>query len=82
MSGELRLASSAVQGWSLLLVGPFVDYYVVDAWVLDFQWNVAAAVVLASSCALAIAVNVSQFACLGACAIAAAAVAPHLPSEA
>lgn len=54
-----------MQGWSLLLIGPFLDYYVVDAWVLDFAWTRAAAVALAASCGLAIAVNISQFACLG-----------------
>ena len=65
----LRLANHAwsflPQGWSLLFVGPFMDYYVVGAWVLDFHWVTPAAVALAASCALAVLVNLSQFACLG-----------------
>mmetsp|Transcript_17326 Transcript_17326/g.51879 ORF Transcript_17326/g.51879 Transcript_17326/m.51879 type:complete len:373 (-) Transcript_17326:506-1624(-) len=64
-SHELLSNTAPVQGWSLLLIGPFLDYYVVDAWVLDFAWTRAAAVALAASCGLAIAVNISQFACLG-----------------
>ncbi len=62
--GVLR-RGMGLQGWTLLLVGPFLDYYVVDAWVLNFQWSHAAAFALAASCGLAIAVNISQFACLG-----------------
>lgn len=54
-----------LQGWSLLAIGPFLDYYVVDAWVLDYTWRTAAIVALVSSCALAVLVNLSQFACLG-----------------
>jgi solute carrier family 35, member E3 len=54
-----------LQGWSLLLVGPFLDYYVVDAWVLEYDWRMAAAIVFGSSCALAVLVNLSQFMCLG-----------------
>lgn len=32
---------------------------------LDYTWSTAAAVALATSCALAVLVNLSQFACLG-----------------
>jgi solute carrier family 35 protein E3 len=64
-SHELLSNTAPAQGWSLLLIGPFLDYYVVDAWVLDFNWSTAAAVTLGASCALAVLVNLSQFACLG-----------------
>jgi N6-adenosine-specific RNA methylase IME4 len=54
-----------LQGWSLLLIGPFLDYFVVDAWVLDYNWRTAAAIAFGASCALAVLVNLSQFMCLG-----------------
>ena len=53
------------QGWSLLLIGPFLDYYVVDSWVGDYKFSSPATATLLFSCALAVLVNLSQFACLG-----------------
>jgi len=53
------------QGWSLLLIGPFLDRYVSEKWVFHYSWTSAALVCLAVSCSLAVGVNLSQFACLG-----------------
>ena len=53
------------QGWSLLAIGPFLDYYVVGLWVLDYRWSGAAVGAFAASCTLAVGVNLSQFMCLG-----------------
>ena len=53
------------QGWSLLLIGPFLDRYVADDWVFRYTWSTAALICLAVSCSLAVGVNLSQFACLG-----------------
>ena len=53
------------QGWSLLLVGPFLDRYMSDAWVFQWEYTAAALAVLTLSCACAVGVNISQFACLG-----------------
>ncbi len=47
------------------MIGPFLDRYVVDAWVFQYDWRTAAMVCLGFSCALAVGVNLSQFACLG-----------------
>ena len=55
----------ATQAWSLLLVGPFLDRYVVHQWVFQYDYRSAAVACLALSCAVAVGVNVSQFACLG-----------------
>lgn len=54
-----------VQGWSLMLIGPFLDRYVAQEWVFRYNWSTAALVCLAVSCSLAVGVNLSQFACLG-----------------
>ena len=54
-----------VQAWSLLLIGPFLDRYVVHEWVFQYDYRTAAVACLALSCAVAVGVNVSQFACLG-----------------
>lgn len=56
---------SSFQGWSLLLIGPFLDRYVSEKWVFHYSWTSAALVCLAVSCSLAVGVNLSQFACLG-----------------
>lgn len=56
---------SWLQGWTLMLLGPFLDRYVSAAWVFNYDWNVPALTFLALSCACAIGVNVSQFMCLG-----------------
>ncbi len=53
------------QAWSLLLIGPFLDRYVVHQWVFQYDYRSAAVACLALSCAVAVGVNVSQFACLG-----------------
>jgi solute carrier family 35, member E3 len=54
-----------MQGWTLLLAGPFVDRLVVGRWVSSYEPNVPALVCLAASCTVAVLVNVSQFMCLG-----------------
>ena len=54
-----------VQGWTLIMLGPFLDLWVTKAWILGYTWSSAATLALAMSCSLAIGVNISQFACLG-----------------
>lgn len=48
-----------------MLIGPFLDRYVAQDWVFQYNWSTAALVCLAVSCSLAVGVNLSQFACLG-----------------
>jgi hypothetical protein len=59
------MTSTCLQGWTLLLVGPFVDRAVVGRWVSAYEPSVPAAACLVASCAVAVLVNVSQFMCLG-----------------
>ena len=54
-----------MQGWTLLLIGPFLDRYVSSSWVFDFSYNFPAMVFLLLSCSMAVFVNISQFMCLG-----------------
>lgn len=54
-----------MQGWSLLLIGPFVDLGVGDKWILAYQLSTPALICLLMSCGIAVAVNISQFMCLG-----------------
>ena len=56
---------AALQGWSLIFFGPFVDYLVGGSWLLDYRMSTGASIALLVSCSVAIGVNVSQFACLG-----------------
>ncbi len=54
-----------MQGWTLLLIGPFLDRYVSSSWVFDFNYTFPALVFLVLSCSMAVFVNISQFMCLG-----------------
>ena len=54
-----------LQGWTLLLIGPFLDRYVSSSWVFDFSYTFNAVVFLVLSCSMAVFVNISQFMCLG-----------------
>ncbi len=54
-----------LQGWTLLLIGPFLDRYVSSSWVFDFNYTFPALVFLVLSCSMAVFVNISQFMCLG-----------------
>ncbi len=54
-----------MQGWTLLLIGPFLDRYVSSSWVFDFSYTFPALVFLVLSCSMAVFVNISQFMCLG-----------------
>lgn len=62
---ELLSVTAPAQGLSLLLVGPFLDFGLMNAWVLDYSWTPAAVLFLSISCFLAVGVNLSQFVCLG-----------------
>jgi hypothetical protein len=47
------------------MMGPLLDRYISNSWVMNYDWNVPALSFLALSCACAVGVNVSQFMCLG-----------------
>ena len=64
-SHELLSNTAPAQGWTLMVIGPILDRYVSRAWVFDYKFGAAGLLCLATSCALAVGVNLSQFACLG-----------------
>jgi solute carrier family 35 protein E3 len=64
-SHQLLAATSPVQGVMLMLVGPWVDAAVSGNWIGDYQITSGAVGVLVLSCAISVAVNLSQFMCLG-----------------
>jgi hypothetical protein len=53
------------QGLMLLFAGPVVDYWVSGRDVLSYTWTRGALQQLMLSCGVAVAVNISQFMCLG-----------------
>lgn len=64
-SHELLANTAPAQGWTLLLIGPFLDRYVSSSWVFNFSYTFPAMVFLVLSCSMAVFVNISQFMCLG-----------------
>ena len=61
----MLICHGSLQGWTLLLIGPFLDRYVSSSWVFDFSYSFNAVVFLVLSCSMAVFVNISQFMCLG-----------------
>jgi solute carrier family 35 protein E3 len=64
-SHQLLAATSPVQGAMLLLLGPWVDAAVSGNWIGSYTMTSGAMGVLLLSCAISVAVNLSQFMCLG-----------------
>ena len=64
-SNFLLAKTSPYMAASMLLFGPFMDKFVTDTWVTDFEWNVPSLVCLGVSCFFAVLVNISQYLCIG-----------------
>lgn len=64
-SHQLLANTAPVQGAMLLAVGPFVDKAVSGVWVGQYAITTTGISVLLLSCAISVAVNISQFMCLG-----------------
>mmetsp|Transcript_21135 Transcript_21135/g.53726 ORF Transcript_21135/g.53726 Transcript_21135/m.53726 type:complete len:329 (+) Transcript_21135:386-1372(+) len=66
-SMQLLSATAPMQGLMLILVGPFVDQLVTGRWIVNSIYTLTPScfAVISASCLIAIAVNVSQFVCLG-----------------
>ena len=63
---DLIRRTSPVQGFSMLLLAPFIDSTGEKAhYLLGYTFNSSRLTLLVASCAFAIAVNVTQFLCLG-----------------
>ncbi|KAG9455527.1 hypothetical protein H6P81_000035 [Aristolochia fimbriata] len=64
-SFELLSKTAPIQALSLLLVGPFVDYYLNGQFILNYKLSSGAIVFVLLSCSLAVFCNVSQYLCIG-----------------
>lgn len=64
-SHQLLANTAPVQGVMLLVVGPFVDKAVSGIWVGQYAMTTVGLSLLLLSCAISVAVNISQFMCLG-----------------
>lgn len=65
-SQEMLLRVAPLQGITLLVLGPPLDYFVTKgSWVTEYQWTGTAMFWMLLSCSVAILVNISQFMVLG-----------------
>uniref|UniRef100_A0A0D6R348 Sugar phosphate transporter domain-containing protein n=1 Tax=Araucaria cunninghamii TaxID=56994 RepID=A0A0D6R348_ARACU len=64
-SFELLCKTAPIQAISLLLLGPFVDYYLNGRNLLEYQFSTGAIFFISLSCALAVFCNLSQYLCIG-----------------
>ncbi|CAI0463755.1 unnamed protein product [Linum tenue] len=64
-SFELLSRTAPIQAVSLLVFGPFIDYYLNGKFILNYQMTSGAIIFLVLSCSLAVFCNVSQYLCIG-----------------
>ncbi|KAE9617452.1 hypothetical protein Lal_00034701 [Lupinus albus] len=57
--------TAPVQAASLLLLGPFLDYWLTEKRVDRYDYNTTALMFLIMSCTIAVGTNLSQFICIG-----------------
>ncbi|KAL7585837.1 UDP-rhamnose/UDP-galactose transporter 6 [Lactuca sativa] len=57
--------TAPIQAGSLLLVGPFLDYWLTEKRVDMFKYDLSSMVFLVLSCTIAVGTNLSQFICIG-----------------
>lgn len=57
--------TAPVQAGSLLLLGPFVDYWLTNKRIDAFNYTLPSVVFITLSCTIAIGTNLSQFICIG-----------------
>ncbi|KAK3018207.1 hypothetical protein RJ639_002900 [Escallonia herrerae] len=64
-SFELLSKTAPIQAISLLVLGPFVDYYLSGNIILNYKRSTGAILFILLSCSLAVFCNVSQYLCIG-----------------
>ncbi|MCE5165874.1 UDP-rhamnose/UDP-galactose transporter 1 [Datura stramonium] len=64
-SFELLSKTAPIQACSLLVLGPFCDYYLSGNLLLDYNYSSGAIFFILLSCSLAVFCNVSQYLCIG-----------------
>ncbi|XP_078149020.1 UDP-rhamnose/UDP-galactose transporter 2-like [Carex rostrata] len=64
-SFELLSKTAPVQAASLLLLGPFVDYYLNGKSIVNYNFTSGPIIFILLSCSLAVFCNISQYLCIG-----------------
>ncbi|KAL9667480.1 hypothetical protein QQ045_001841 [Rhodiola kirilowii] len=64
-SFELLSKTAPIQALSLLLLGPFIDYYLNGVFIIDYKMSLGAVLFILLSCTLAVFCNISQYLCIG-----------------
>ncbi|KAK1393435.1 UDP-galactose transporter 2 [Heracleum sosnowskyi] len=64
-SFELLSKTAPIQAISLLILGPFVDYYISKNNILNYSFSYGVILFLLFSCFLAVFTNISQYLCIG-----------------
>ncbi|GAB4844102.1 UDP-rhamnose/UDP-galactose transporter 2 [Ancistrocladus abbreviatus] len=64
-SFELLSKTAPFQALSLILLGPFVDYYLNGKFIMSYKMSSGAILFVLLSCLLAVFCNVSQYLCIG-----------------
>ncbi|XP_028073515.1 UDP-rhamnose/UDP-galactose transporter 2-like isoform X2 [Camellia sinensis] len=64
-SFELLSKTAPIQALSLLLLGPFIDYYLTGKFISNYRLSSSAFFFILLSCSLAVFCNVSQYLCIG-----------------
>ncbi|CAH9079844.1 unnamed protein product [Cuscuta europaea] len=64
-SFELLSRTAPIQAASLLVFGPFVDYFLSGNLILDYKYSSGAIFFILLSCSLAVFCNISQYLCIG-----------------
>ncbi|XP_047341007.1 UDP-rhamnose/UDP-galactose transporter 6-like [Impatiens glandulifera] len=57
--------TAPIQAGSLLIIGPFLDYWLTNKRVDAFEYNISSVVLIVLSCSIAVGTNLSQFICIG-----------------
>ncbi|KAF6159764.1 hypothetical protein GIB67_030022 [Kingdonia uniflora] len=64
-SFELLSKTAPIQALSLLIFGPFIDYYLNGQFILNYKLSTGVVFFIVLSCLLAVFCNVSQYLCIG-----------------
>uniref|UniRef100_A0A5B7AW45 Putative UDP-galactose transporter 2-like n=1 Tax=Davidia involucrata TaxID=16924 RepID=A0A5B7AW45_DAVIN len=64
-SFELLSKTAPIQALSLLVFGPFIDYYLTGKFISNYKMSSGATLFILLSCSLAVFCNVSQYLCIG-----------------
>ncbi|GAA0173663.1 secondary carrier transporter [Lithospermum erythrorhizon] len=64
-SFELLSKTAPIQAGSLLVLGPFIDYYLSGKVILNYNFVINAILFILLSCSLAVFCNISQYLCIG-----------------